>query len=160
MRALPWGGERARLQRVVGAEATGEDALADMSLNSPLTDSGSAGSPRPWSAGASVAPGRRDERRTESMAGWTGLPRPPGRAFHDRPRAVLVGAGFDRLAEKECAPYYASGRGRPSLPPRCAGRSCPGRVVGTGVGGTAEGPGRGARGGSPGGRGWTSRTAG
>src|SRR3954454_9949883 len=128
MRALPWGGERARLQRVVGAEATGEDALADMSLNSPLTDSGSAGSPRPWSAGASVAPGRRDERRTESMAGWTGLPRPPGRAFHDRPRAVLVGGGVDRLAGKERAAGHASLRGRPSPP---AGRRSRTRPVGS-----------------------------
>jgi transposase len=30
---------------------------------------------------------------------------------------VLVEAGFDRFAEKECAPYYASERGRPSIPP-------------------------------------------
>ena len=30
---------------------------------------------------------------------------------------MLIGAGFDRFAESECAPYYASRRGRPSLPP-------------------------------------------
>ena len=30
---------------------------------------------------------------------------------------MLVEAGFDRFAESECAPYYASKRGRPSLPP-------------------------------------------
>jgi hypothetical protein len=30
---------------------------------------------------------------------------------------VWTGVGFDRFAEKECAPYYASLRGRSSLPP-------------------------------------------
>src|ERR671933_1525058 len=51
------------------------------------------------------------------MVGWAELPRSPGHAFYDRLQAVLVEAGFDRFAEKECAPYYAAGRGRPSLPP-------------------------------------------
>lgn len=51
------------------------------------------------------------------MIGWAELPRSPGHAFYDRLQAVLVGAGFDRFAEKECAPYYASRRGRPSIPP-------------------------------------------
>ena len=30
---------------------------------------------------------------------------------------MLIAAGFDRFAEKHCAPYYAGKRGRPSLPP-------------------------------------------
>ena len=30
---------------------------------------------------------------------------------------MLVEAGFDGFAESRCAPYYAAGRGRPSLPP-------------------------------------------
>jgi Transposase domain (DUF772) len=51
------------------------------------------------------------------MIGWAELPRSPGHAFYDRLQAVLVEAGFDRFAESECAPYYASKRGRPSLPP-------------------------------------------
>ena len=51
------------------------------------------------------------------MLSWAELPRSPGHAFYDRLQAVLVGAGFDRFAEGECAPYYASRRGRPSLPP-------------------------------------------
>src|SRR4051812_8710096 len=37
------------------------------------------------------------------MIGWAELPRSPGHAFYDRLQAVLVGAGFDRFAEKERA---------------------------------------------------------
>ena len=51
------------------------------------------------------------------MIGWAELPRSPGHVFYDRLQAILVEAGFDGFAEKECAPYYASRRGRPSLPP-------------------------------------------
>src|SRR5918993_474977 len=64
-----------------------------------------------------MALGRQGERQADLMVGWAELPRSPGHAFYDRLQAVLVGAGFDRFAEKACAPYYASGRGRPSLPP-------------------------------------------
>src|SRR5918993_3091117 len=64
-----------------------------------------------------MALGRQGERQTELMVGWAELPRSPGHAFYDRLQAILVEAGFDRFAEAECAPYYASRRGRPSLPP-------------------------------------------
>jgi transposase len=64
-----------------------------------------------------MALGRQKERQADLMVGWAELPRSPGHAFYDRLQAVLVGSGFDGFAEKECAPYYASGRGRPSLPP-------------------------------------------
>src|SRR4051794_4223141 len=64
-----------------------------------------------------MALGRQGERQADLMIGWAELPRSPGHAFYDRLQAVLVEAGFDRFAEKECAPYYASRRGRPSLPP-------------------------------------------
>src|SRR3712207_8538152 len=64
-----------------------------------------------------MALGRQGERQTELMVGWAELPRSPGHAFYDRLQAVLVEAGFDRFAESRCQPYYASGRGRPSLPP-------------------------------------------
>src|SRR4051794_9618156 len=64
-----------------------------------------------------MALGRQKERRAALMVGWAEPPRSPGHASYDRLQAILVGAGFDRFAEKECAPYYASGRGRPSLPP-------------------------------------------
>ena len=64
-----------------------------------------------------MALGRQGERQADLMIGWAELPRSPGHAFYDRLQAVLVEAGFDRFAEKECAPYYAGKRGRPSLPP-------------------------------------------
>src|SRR3954452_4869325 len=64
-----------------------------------------------------MALGRQGERQADLMIGWADLPRSPGHAFYDRLQAVLLEAGFDRFAEGECAAYYASKRGRPSLPP-------------------------------------------
>jgi transposase len=64
-----------------------------------------------------MALGRQGERQADLMIGWAELPRSPGHAFYDRLQAILVGAGFDRFAEGECAPHYASRRGRPSIPP-------------------------------------------
>src|SRR3954451_22978195 len=64
-----------------------------------------------------MALGRQGERQADLMIGWAELPRSPGHAFYDRLQAVLIEAGFDRFAEGECAPHYASRRGRPSLPP-------------------------------------------
>ena len=64
-----------------------------------------------------MALGRQGGRQAELMVGWAELPRSPGHVFYDRLQAILVGAEFDRFAERECAPYYAGRRGRPSLPP-------------------------------------------
>src|SRR5689334_3963000 len=64
-----------------------------------------------------MALGRQGARQADLMIGWAELPRSPGHAFYDRLQAILVGAGFDGFAEKECAAYYAGERGRPSLPP-------------------------------------------
>ena len=64
-----------------------------------------------------MALGRQGGRQTELMVGWAELPRSPGHAFYDRLQAILLGAEFDHFAERECAPYYAGRRGRPSLPP-------------------------------------------
>jgi transposase len=64
-----------------------------------------------------MALGRQGERQSDLMVGWAELPRSPGHAFYDRLQAVLIEAGFDGFAETRCAPYYASRRGRPSLPP-------------------------------------------
>src|SRR6478672_4007312 len=64
-----------------------------------------------------MALGRQGERQADLMIGWAELPRSPGHAFYDRLQAVLIEAGLDRFAEAQCAPYYASKRGRPSLPP-------------------------------------------
>jgi transposase len=64
-----------------------------------------------------MALGRQGARQADLVIGWAELPRSPGHAFYDRLQAVLIEAGFDGFAEGECAPYYASKRGRPSLPP-------------------------------------------
>jgi transposase len=64
-----------------------------------------------------MALGRQGERQADLMLSWAELPRSPGHVFYDRLQAVSLEAGFDRFAESECAPYYASRRGRPSLPP-------------------------------------------
>jgi transposase len=64
-----------------------------------------------------MALGRQGARQADLMIGWAELPRSPGHAFYDRLQAILVAAGFDGFAEARCAPYHASKRGRPSLPP-------------------------------------------
>ena len=64
-----------------------------------------------------MALGRQGERQTDLIVGWAELPRSPGHAFYDRLQTVLREAGCDGFAEQQCAPYYASKLGRPSLPP-------------------------------------------
>ena len=64
-----------------------------------------------------MALGRQGERQVDLMLSWAELPRSPGHAFYDRLQAILLDAGFDGFAEQQLAPYYASKRGRPSLPP-------------------------------------------
>ena len=64
-----------------------------------------------------MALGRQRDRQSELLVTWAEMPRSPGHVFYDRLQAELVGAEFDAIAEDCCAPYYAAGRGRPSLPP-------------------------------------------
>ena len=64
-----------------------------------------------------MALGRQGERQADLVVGWAELPRSPGHAFYDRLQTILIEAGFDGFAEGQCAPHYASKRGRPSLPP-------------------------------------------
>ena len=64
-----------------------------------------------------MALGRQGERQTDLVVGWAELPRSPGHVFYDRLQAILLEAAFDGFAEQQCAPYYASKWGRPSLPP-------------------------------------------
>jgi len=64
-----------------------------------------------------MALGRQRERQPEILLTWAELPRSPGHVFYDRLQAELIAAGFDGFVEGLCAPYYASRRGRPSLPP-------------------------------------------
>src|SRR5947209_20187901 len=64
-----------------------------------------------------MALGRQRERQSDILVSWAELPRSPGHAFYDKLQTVLIASDFDRFVESECAPYYASRRGRPSLPP-------------------------------------------
>ena len=68
-------------------------------------------------AGSWMALGRQQDRQSELLVTWAEMPRSPGHVFYDRLQAELVAAGFDGFVEDRCAPYYAAGRGRPSLPP-------------------------------------------
>ena len=45
------------------------------------------------------------------------LPKSPGHVFYRKLNRLLAEAGFDRWVEKECAPHYSQGKGRPSVPP-------------------------------------------
>lgn len=64
-----------------------------------------------------MALGRQGETQGELMVGWAEMPRSPGHVFYDRLQDILTSADFDGFVENQCAPYYASRRGRPSLPP-------------------------------------------
>jgi len=64
-----------------------------------------------------MALGRQGERQADLVVGWAELPRSRGHAFYDRLQAILIEAGFDGFAERQCTPHYAGKRGRPSLPP-------------------------------------------
>src|SRR3954453_22612370 len=64
-----------------------------------------------------MALGRRGERQADLVYRWEAPPLLLGHSFYDPLQAILVGAGFDGFAEKECEPHYASKRGRPSIPP-------------------------------------------
>ncbi len=64
-----------------------------------------------------MALGRQGETQDELMVGWPEIPRSPGHVFYDRLQEVLTAAGLDGFVEEQCAAYYASRRGRPSLPP-------------------------------------------
>src|SRR5215218_6759964 len=64
-----------------------------------------------------MALGRQRDRQSEMLVTWAEMPRSPGHVFYDRLQAELVAAGFDGVVEDRCAPHYAAGRGRPSLPP-------------------------------------------
>ena len=57
-----------------------------------------------------MALGRQGEWQAALMVGWAELPRSPGHAFFDRLQTILLEAGFDGFAERQCAPHYAGKR--------------------------------------------------
>lgn len=62
--------------------------------------------------------GKRDkERQQDLFVPHDQLPRAPGHVFYVKLNELLAEAGFDRWLESLCEPHYASGKGRPSLPP-------------------------------------------
>jgi len=61
--------------------------------------------------------GRQGGSQSGMWVATTELPRSPGHTFYDKLNQLLAEAGFDRRCEELCAPYYADGTGRPSIPP-------------------------------------------
>jgi transposase len=65
-----------------------------------------------------MAMGKREtERQDELFITHDRLPKSPGHVFYVRLNQLLAEAEFDRWVEALCEPYYANGRGRPSIPP-------------------------------------------
>ena len=65
-----------------------------------------------------MAMGKRRRSRQEAMWVETGsLPAAPGHPFYEALNELLAKHGFDDFVEELCAPHYAAGTGRPSLPP-------------------------------------------
>lgn len=64
-----------------------------------------------------MALGKQGDRNGKMFLSWDEIPKSPGHAFYDRLQSLLTKAGFDRFAEGLCAPFYASRKGRPSIPP-------------------------------------------
>jgi transposase len=64
-----------------------------------------------------MAMGRREGDQASMWVPTHNLARSPGHAFYDKLNEVLDAGGFDRFVEELCAPHYAEGQGRPSIPP-------------------------------------------
>jgi len=60
---------------------------------------------------------RKDENQEELFVVHSRLPKSPGHVFYRKLNQLLAEAGFDRWVETLCEPFYANGKGRPSLPP-------------------------------------------
>lgn len=60
---------------------------------------------------------RPKERQPELWIATSDLARTPGHPFYDRLNKLLSEARFDEFVEERCRPFYAEGKGRPSIPP-------------------------------------------
>jgi len=60
---------------------------------------------------------RENERQRELWLPTAELARSPGHPFYEQVNRLLREAGFDEEVEELCRPYYADGKGRPSIPP-------------------------------------------
>src|SRR3990170_5010541 len=63
-----------------------------------------------------MAMGARSNEQQELWVATQDLPKSPGHPFYEKLNKILAEAGFDRLVEELCEPYYAKA-GRPSVPP-------------------------------------------
>lgn len=61
--------------------------------------------------------GKQKESQGTLWVSYEQLPKSLGHAFYDHLQRILLKGGFDRFAEELCEPYYATGKGRPSIPP-------------------------------------------
>jgi transposase len=62
--------------------------------------------------------GKRDtEQQQDLFVTHDKLPRSPGHVFYDKLNGLLREGGFDAHVEALCEPFYARGKGRPSVPP-------------------------------------------
>lgn len=65
-----------------------------------------------------MAMGKREAEQQQNLfVTHDKLPRSPGHVFYRKLNRLLAEGGFDRWIEGRCEPYYADGRGRPSVPP-------------------------------------------
>jgi transposase len=64
-----------------------------------------------------MALGRRKHQQQEAWVASTDLPKSPGHPFYKKLNGLLAKEGFDAWIEELCEPYYANGKGRPSIPP-------------------------------------------
>jgi len=60
---------------------------------------------------------RREPEQSGMWVATHELPRSPGHVFYQKLNQVLERGGFDRYVEELCEPYYADGKGRPSITP-------------------------------------------
>jgi transposase len=60
---------------------------------------------------------RPKESQADLWIATTDLARTPGHPFYDRLNGLLAEAKFDPFVEELCRPFYAEGKGRPSIPP-------------------------------------------
>lgn len=65
-----------------------------------------------------MAMGKREtERQDDLFVMQDKLPKSPGHVFYKKLNQLLAEVSFDAWVEALCEPYYAEGRGRPSVPP-------------------------------------------
>ena len=65
-----------------------------------------------------MAMGKRETERQEDLfITHDRLPKSPGHVFYVKLNQLLAEAEFDPWIEALCGPYYANGKGRPSVPP-------------------------------------------